>query len=104
MKLIRHGASGCEKPGAIDSQGQARDLSDLVPDFTPEWMAPGRLAALAAVDLQRLPLVAQGSRLGPPVAGTRQFVAIGLNYRRHAEESGLDIPKEPVVFHKALSS
>ena len=46
MKLIRHGASGCEKPGAIDSQGQARDLSDLVPDFTPEWMAPGRLAAL----------------------------------------------------------
>ena len=48
MKLIRHGASGCEKPGAIDSQGQARDLSDLVPDFTPEWMAPGRLAALAA--------------------------------------------------------
>ncbi len=67
-------------------------------------MAPGRLAALAAVDLQRLPLVAQGSRLGAPVAGTRQFVAIGLNYRRHAEESGLDIPKEPVVFHKALSS
>ena len=48
MKLIRHGASGCEKPGAIDSQGQARDLSDLVPDFTPEWMAPGRLAALSA--------------------------------------------------------
>ena len=64
MKLIRHGASGCEKPGAIDSQGKARDLSDLVPDFTPEWMAPGRLAALAAVDLQRLPLTLVIDRAG----------------------------------------
>ena len=75
-----------------------------MPDFTPEWMAPEKLAALAAIDLQRMPLVAAGTRLGAPVAGTRQFVAIGLNYRKHAEESGLAIPDEPVVFTKALTS
>jgi len=104
MKLLRHGPVGQEKPGALDAQGQARDLSLLVPDFTPEWLAPERLAALAAIDLTRMPLVPAGTRLGAPVAGVRQFVAIGLNYRKHAQESGLEIPKEPVVFTKALTS
>jgi 2,4-diketo-3-deoxy-L-fuconate hydrolase len=104
MKLLRHGPSGQEKPGALDADGQVRDLSLLVPDFTPEWMAPEKLRALAAIDLRRMPIVAEGTRLGTPVTGVRQFIAIGLNYRQHAEESGLEIPKEPVVFTKALTS
>ena len=104
MKLLRHGPIGEEKPGALDADGQARDLSLLVPDFTPEWMAPAKLEALKAIDLSRMPLVPSGTRLGAPVTGVRQFVAIGLNYRKHAAESGLEIPKEPVVFTKALTS
>ncbi len=104
MKLLRHGPAGAEKPGALDADGQMRDLSLLVPDFTPEWMSPSKLRALAAIDLSKMPLVAEGTRLGAPVAGVRQFVAIGLNYRKHAQESGLEIPKEPVVFTKALTS
>ena len=104
MKLLRHGPVGSEKPGALDAQGRARDLSLLVTDFTPEWMAPARLQALAAIDLQRMPLVPEGTRLGTPVAGVRQFIAIGLNYRKHAAEAGMEIPKEPVVFNKALTS
>ena len=104
MKLLRHGPAGQEKPGALDAQGQARDLSLLVPDFTPEWLSPAKLRALAAIDLDKMPLVAQGTRIGTPVAGSRQFVAIGLNYRMHAEESGLEIPTEPVVFTKGLGS
>ena len=103
MKLLRHGPVGAEKPGAIDIDGRARDLSLLVADFTPEWMSPVKLQALSAIDLKRMPLVVEGTRLGAPVAGTRQFVAIGLNYRKHAQESGLEIPKEPVVFTKALT-
>lgn len=104
MKLLRHGPAGAEKPGALDADGRARDLSLLVPDFTPEWLSPAKLKALAAVDLQQMPLVPAGTRFGAPVAGIRQFVAIGLNYRQHAQESGLEIPKEPVVFNKALTS
>lgn len=103
MKLLRHGPAGQEKPGALDAHGQIRDLSLLIPDFTPEWMSPAKLQALQAIDLSRMPLVPEGTRLGAPVAGTRQFVAIGLNYRKHAEESGLEIPKEPVVFTKAIT-
>ena len=104
MKLLRFGPKGQERPGAVDAQGKLRDLSLLIPDWTPEWLAPEKLAAVAAIDLERMPLVAPGARLGTPIAGTRQFVCIGLNYRQHAEESGLPIPDEPVVFTKALTS
>ena len=104
MKLFRHGAVGFEKPGAVDPQGKFRDLSLIVPDFTPDWMAPEKLKALAAVDLARMSLVPEGTRIGAPVAGIRQFIAIGLNYRKHAIESGNEIPKEPVVFTKAVTS
>ena len=104
MKLLRYGLVGSERPGALDAQGRIRDLSLLVPDFTPEWMSPSKLAALAAIDLTRMPLIGPDIRLGAPITGTRQFVAIGLNYRKHAEESGHPIPTEPVVFTKAITS
>lgn len=104
MKLLRYGPLGQEKPGALDADGRLRDLSLLVPDFTPEWLAPEKLEALTAIDLKKMPLVPASTRLGVPVAGVRQFVAIGLNYRKHAQEAGLEIPKEPVVFTKALTS
>ena len=104
MKLLRHGPPGHEKPGAVDAQGRLRDLSLLIDDVTPARLAPAALKALRAVDLQQLPEVPAGARLGPPVAGVRQFIAIGLNYRRHAQEAGMEIPKEPVVFNKALTS
>lgn len=104
MKLLRYGAPGAEKAGALDAQGRIRDLSLLVPDLTPEWLAPERLRALAAIDLQQMPMVDAGVRIGAPVAGVRQFVAIGLNYRRHAEEAGLPLPAEPIVFNKAVTS
>ena len=104
MKLLRVGQKGAEKAAAIDEQGHIRDLSLLVPDLTPEWLAPERLRALAAIDLSKMPLVDASVRIGAPVGGVRQFIAIGLNYRRHAEESGLPIPAEPIVFTKAITS
>ena len=104
MKLLRHGPLGQEKAGAVDADGQLRDLSLLVPDIRPEWLSPERLGALQAIDLKQMPLLPEGTRLGCPVGGIRQFVAIGLNYRKHAAESGLEPPMEPVVFNKALTS
>lgn len=104
MKLFRHGAAGEEKPGALDAQGRLRDLSLLIDDFTTEWLSPQKLHALTSIDLEKLPSVPEGTRLGTPIAGSRQFIAIGLNYRKHAEEAGMEIPKEPVVFNKALTS
>ncbi|WP_070107350.1 fumarylacetoacetate hydrolase family protein [Burkholderia plantarii] len=104
MKLLRFGPVGSEKPGALDHEGRVRDLSSLISDWTPEWMSPEKLVALRAIDLDKLPLVKPGERLGAPLTGVRQFIAIGLNYRKHAQEAGLEIPKEPVVFNKAITS
>ncbi|MCP2936811.1 fumarylacetoacetate hydrolase family protein, partial [Salmonella enterica subsp. enterica serovar Typhimurium] len=42
-------------------------------------------------------------RLGCPVAGIGKFIAIGLNYSDHAKEAGMPIPREPIVFTKAIS-
>lgn len=104
MKLLRFGPIGGEKPGILDADGTIRDLSSIVDDWTPDQLAPERLQAIAALDIASFPTVDGQPRLGTPVAGTRQFVAIGLNYRQHAEEAGLPIPAEPVVFLKAITS
>ena len=104
MKLLRYGQIGQEKAGALDNNGHIRDLSLLVPDLTPDWLSKPKLAALAAIDLEKMPLVTEPVRIGVPVAGVRQFVAIGLNYKKHAEEAGLPLPEEPVVFTKAITS
>jgi 2,4-didehydro-3-deoxy-L-rhamnonate hydrolase len=104
MKLFRHGKPGEERAGAIDAKGAKRDISLLVPDLTVDWLSPSKLAAIAAIDLTKFPLVDANARLGAPVGGSRQFIAIGLNYRKHAAESGNPVPKEPVVFNKALTS
>jgi len=103
MKLFRHGNPGHERAGAIDANGVGRDISVLVSDITPDWLAPAKLAALAAIDLAKFPAVATDARIGAPVGGSRQFIAIGLNYRKHAEEAGMQIPTDPVVFNKAIT-
>lgn len=107
MKLLRHGPTGQEKPGLQDDQGHVRDLSGLLPDITPERLSPVSLAALARKVTnhgEALPMVPHGTRLGPPVAGIRQFLGIGLNYRQHAIEAGMAIPTEPIVFSKSITT
>jgi 2-keto-4-pentenoate hydratase/2-oxohepta-3-ene-1,7-dioic acid hydratase in catechol pathway len=103
MKLVRHGAPGAEKPGLVDELGVIRDLSAHVRDIDSEAIGPEGLARLSALDPRGLPRVDAAVRFGPPVAGTRQFVAIGLNYADHAAEANMPLPSEPVLFTKAVS-
>jgi 2,4-didehydro-3-deoxy-L-rhamnonate hydrolase len=101
MKLVRFGPAGHEKPGIVDPGGNIRELSAHVPDFAGAHLAPAALDKIRALDLTSLPLAPAGARLGPPVAGTRNFVAIGLNYADHAKETGQELPAEPILFNKA---
>lgn len=104
MKLIRFGTQGNEKPGILDNKGIIRDVSSLILDWSPEWLSNEKLALVKQLDLDIFPIVDTAQRLGTPVTGVRQFVAIGLNYGEHAREAGLELPTEPVVFLKAITS
>jgi len=103
MKLLRYGPAGHEQPGILDSHGRIRSLAGSIPDLTPQHLSPAGLRRLAAIDPASLPAAPGNPRLGVPFAGTRKFIAIGLNYADHAAESNLPIPAEPVVFTKAVS-
>jgi len=103
MKLVRFGQPGREKPGIVDSEGNIRDLSKVVPDIAGDALSPKGLAKIAKAKIDKLPKVRAGVRLGPCVARVGNFIAIGLNYADHAAESGVPIPAEPMVFNKAPS-
>jgi 2-keto-4-pentenoate hydratase/2-oxohepta-3-ene-1,7-dioic acid hydratase in catechol pathway len=104
MKLLRHGPMGQEKPGLMAADGTIRDLSAHVSDIDGAALSDAALANLAKIDPASLPVVAAGTRLGACVAGTGKFICIGLNYADHAEESGMAVPPEPVIFMKATSA
>jgi 2,4-didehydro-3-deoxy-L-rhamnonate hydrolase len=101
MKLVRYGEKGKEKPGLVDKSGQIRDLSAHIPDLAGEAFSPASLAKIAALDPASLATVSGKPRIGAAVGGSPKFIAIGLNYTDHANEVGLAIPTEPIVFMKA---
>ncbi len=104
MKLVRFGPPGREKPGILDAEGRIRDLSKVVPDLTGDALSPGGLAKIKKAAAGRLPIITGKPRLGPCVGRVGHFIGIGLNYADHAAESGVPLPKEPVIFEKAPSS
>ena len=103
MKLLRYGKLGKEKPGIIDNEGRIRDLSAHVSDIEGATISPKALAKLKKIKVETLPLVKGKPRIGACVNKSSKFIAIGLNYADHAAESGMAIPKEPVVFTKQVS-
>jgi len=103
MKLVRFGSIGLEKPGLLDADGKIRDLSGTIDDIAGDLLGSDSLARLAKIDPQSLPLADGNPRLGAPIGAVPKFFGIGLNYRDHAEETGMPIPEVPIVFVKATS-
>lgn len=104
MKLLRYGAPGEEKPGALDRAGEVRDLSGIISDVAGESLLPDAIEKLRDIDLATLPKVSGQTRIGPCVGSVGKFICIGLNYSDHAAESGMAVPSEPVIFMKATSA
>lgn len=102
MKLVRWGQPDKEKPGLIDSTGKIRDLSDIIRDVTPDILP--ELSALKSIDQALLPKVEGTPRLGACFTGIPNIYCIGLNYIDHANEMGIALPDEPILFSKATSS
>jgi len=103
MKLLRYGNKGKEKPAALDKNGKIRDLSSYVSDFDTKNLNFETLAKLQKINLESLPEIQEGTRIGSCINKPGKFVAIGLNYSDHAAETGAKPPSEPIVFMKATS-
>ena len=104
MKLLRYGPLGQEKPGILDRDGRIRDLSGAVSDIGPETLSPAALDKLRKLDPASLPAVSGTPRIGPCVGRISKLVCVGLNYVDHAKEANQPLPKEPILFLKAVSS
>ena len=105
MKLLRFGPYRQEKPG-IWLDGKRYDLSDYFLDWNEEFFNHGGIKKLTTVLSQRPQLleVDEKERWGACVARPGKVICIGLNYSDHAKESGMEIPKEPIVFQKGSNT
>jgi 2-keto-4-pentenoate hydratase/2-oxohepta-3-ene-1,7-dioic acid hydratase in catechol pathway len=107
MKLIRYGAPEAEKPGVQLPDGRRIDVSAFTTDFDEQFFASGKIKELSAwVDANAATCAAidPSERLGACIGRPSKLICIGLNYAKHAAESGMALPEEPVVFFKATTA
>ena len=103
MKLLRLGNIGSEKPAIIDSQNNFRDLSSVIDDLNPETLNFDIFDKIKKINTNDLPKLDPNLRIGACVSKPSKFIGIGLNFKDHAEEQNLPIPKEPIIFSKFTS-
>ncbi len=107
MRLFRFGDPGQEHSGAVLPDGKRIDCSGFGEDWNEQFFSTGGLSRLASWLEQHgpdAPVIADGTRLGPPICRPSKIVCIGLNYRDHAAETGAELPAEPVIFFKSTTA
>ncbi len=107
MKLIRFGNLENEKPGVQLDNGQKIDITAFGSDYDEFFFGtdgPKRLKKWLSIHQDECPLVGENTRLGAPICRPSKIVCVGLNYAKHAQESGMQVPSEPVLFFKASSA
>jgi 2,4-diketo-3-deoxy-L-fuconate hydrolase len=107
MKLIRFGKPENEKPGVQLPDGQKIDVSAFCSDYDETFFGTdgiNRLQEWLSKHQDECPKISDGARLGSPLVRPSKIVCVGLNYAKHAQESGMEVPSEPVLFFKASSA
>ena len=102
MKFLRVGELNKEVPAILDKENKLRNLSDYIQDFEPKSLNFDTINEIRNIDLQSLPEIDSKVRIGSCITNPGNFFAIGLNYKAHAEETGAEAPKLPVVFNKSV--
>jgi len=103
MKLLRVGELNNEKPAIIDDENNFRDLSSTIDDFNPDTLNFNTLEKIKEINISKLPILEPSLRIGACISKPSKFIGIGLNYKDHAEEQNLPVPKEPIIFSKFTS-
>ena len=101
MKLLRVGEKGQEKVAAVDSDNLIRDLSQHLEDLDPNTLSEVTLNKLAQIDLSKLNKINSNVRIGSCISNPVDFLAIGLNYKAHADGTNSKLPTEPILFNKS---
>jgi len=107
MKLLRFGALGKEEPGVELTNGQRVSVDAFGEDYSSGFFATdgiNRLNKWLPKNLDQCPKIPENARLAPPIKEPSKIICVGLNYARHAAESGMETPSEPVLFFKATSA
>jgi 2-keto-4-pentenoate hydratase/2-oxohepta-3-ene-1,7-dioic acid hydratase in catechol pathway len=106
MKILRYREGNSVKPGIVDKEGKIRDVSSIVDDWDNTTVTVEKLHSIQSEDLSLLPLVDNNVSIAPCVCkkSIGKFICIGLNYSDHAEETGMEVPPEPIMFMKATSA
>jgi len=107
MKLIRFGSTGEEKPGIINKNGQRLDVSKFGEDYNEAFFEKDgikRLITWLSKNIDNCPRISENERLGAPICRPSKIVCVGLNYAKHAHESGAQVPSEPVLFFKSTTA
>ena len=106
MKTLRYREGNSVKPGIVDKEGKIRDVSSIVDDWDNTTVTVEKLHSVQSVDLLSLPVVDNNVSIAPCVCkkSIGKFICIGLNYSDHAEETGMEVPPEPIMFMKATSA
>ena len=107
MRLIRFGSAGQEKTGVELADGKRISTEDFGEDYDEQFFATdgmSRLERWLESNEANCEALAEDVRLGPPIARPSKIVCVGLNYAKHAAESGMDVPEAPVLFFKSTSS
>ena len=106
MKTLRYREGNSVKPGIVDKEGKIRDVSSIVDDWDHTTLTVKKLHSVQSMDLLSLPVVDNNVSIAPCVCkhSIGKFICIGLNYSDHAEETGMKVPPEPIMFMKATSA
>ena len=104
MKLLRYKEGDLVKPGILDKENKVRNVSSLVEDWSNLTISAENLDRIKKSDISSMPIVDEGFTFAPCIAGVGKFICIGLNYSDHAAETGMEVPKEPIIFMKATSA
>jgi len=106
MKTLRYRVGGSVKPGILDGENKIRDASSLVNDWDSSTVTIEKLKSIKSIDLSILPEVEKVDSIAACVSkkSIGKFICIGLNYSDHAEETGMKVPPEPIIFMKATSA
>ena len=103
MRLCRIGKINEEKPALIDNNNNFKDLSSIIKDLNRNTLNFETLKKIQSCNLSELPEIDKNERIGACVSNPSKFIGIGLNYKDHALEQNLPIPKEPIIFSKFVN-